>query len=109
MIFDMPTCGGCRTCEIACSYHHTGEFVPKVSSIKILNKEDGAGYRVLFIEEGDERGKACDGCADLDVPYCVQVCKEEEELKKMLRELCPKPGLGRKKRKNRISPQRGLR
>jgi hypothetical protein len=56
MNFDMPDCGGCRTCKIACSYHHTGGFVPSVSSIKILDKEDGVGYHVLFVEQEGEGG-----------------------------------------------------
>jgi Fe-S-cluster-containing hydrogenase component 2 len=87
MIFDMPTCGGCRTCEIACSYHHLRAFAPSVSSIKILNKVDGIGYSVLFLEEDGESGRTCDGCSGLEIPYCVEVCKDAEELKKMLEQL----------------------
>jgi Fe-S-cluster-containing hydrogenase component 2 len=87
MKFDMPECGGCRTCEIACSYHHTGGFAPSVSSIKILDKEDGAGYHVLFIEQEGQTGKACDLCPGLDVPCCVEFCESDEELRRMLKEL----------------------
>ena len=87
MTFDMPTCGGCRTCEIACSFHHIKAFAPSVSSIRILNKGDGVGYRVLFVEEDDKSARACDGCSGLDIPYCVEVCKDMEELTKMLQQL----------------------
>lgn len=86
MKFDMPSCGGCRTCEIACSFHHTGEFVPAVSSLKILEKGEGPGYLVMLKPEGDAEGYACDGCEGLDVPLCVEYCKEVDDLYKILRE-----------------------
>ena len=108
MLFDMPTCGGCRTCEIACSYHHAGEFAPSISSIKILNKVDGVGYHVLFLEEDGESGKACDGCAGLEVPYCVEVCKQEEELKKMLQALPKKMKIKVKKEEVTVGPRQDL-
>jgi len=109
MLFDMPTCGGCRTCEIACSYHHIGEFAPSISSIKILNKVDGVGYHVLFLEEDDESGRACDGCAVLEIPYCVEVCKQEEELKKMLQQIPKKVKPKVKKEETTVSPRQDLR
>ena len=84
MIFDMPTCGACRTCEIACSYHHTGEFNPSVSSIKILDKQEGSGYSVLFIEKFDEQSIPCGGCKGMEEPLCMEVCKEKEALREMI-------------------------
>ena len=108
MLFDMPTCGGCRTCEIACSYHHVGEFAPSISSIKILNKVDGVGYHLLFLEEDGESGKTCDGCAGLEVPYCVEVCKQEEELKKMLQALPKKMKINVKKEEVTVGPRQDL-
>jgi Fe-S-cluster-containing hydrogenase component 2 len=53
MLFHMPTCGACKTCEIVCSYHHTGTFNPSISSIKVLNNEECSGYSVLLIEDYD--------------------------------------------------------
>ena len=70
MVFEIVSCGGCRTCEIACSYKHTGEFAPSVSSLKIMDREDGNGYDVLLREEDGAEGKRCDGCQDMDVPHC---------------------------------------
>lgn len=84
MKFDMDTCGGCRTCEIACSFHHSGEFNPSISSIKILDKEGGPGYSVLLLEEDCAEGRACDGCQGLKEPLCMEYCKEKEELQKMI-------------------------
>ncbi len=92
----MTSCGGCRTCEMACSFHHKGEFIPSLSSIKILNKENEAGFRVLFVEKGDGGNLACDGCRELDVPLCMQYCKESEDLEKILREFLEKAKPGEK-------------
>ena len=86
MKFDMPTCGGCRTCELACSFHHTGEFVPAVSSLKIIEKTEGPGYIVLLKEAGDGKSFACNGCEGLDVPLCVVYCRENDDLSKILQE-----------------------
>lgn len=99
MKFDMDTCGGCRTCEIACSFHHTGEFNPSISSIKILDKEAGPGYDVLLLEEDSEEGRACDGCQSLDEPLCMEYCKEKEDLKEMIDTVMDKTG--KKKESNK--------
>ena len=72
--FDMPLCGGCRTCEMACSFHHKEEFNPAISSIRILNQEGEIPFRVWLVREGEEQGIAgvsCDGCKDLEEPLCL--------------------------------------
>jgi Fe-S-cluster-containing hydrogenase component 2 len=84
---DMPSCGGCRTCEMVCSFHHTGEYAPSLSSIKILEKENGAGFLVLLLETGGTEGLACDGCRGLDQPLCLKVCREEDDLAGILKKL----------------------
>jgi Fe-S-cluster-containing hydrogenase component 2 len=86
MIFDMPTCGGCRTCEIACSFKHKGEFAPSISSIKILDKKDGLGFFVQLVEQNEGTSMACDGCKERDVPLCMEYCKKEEDLEKIIKE-----------------------
>lgn len=85
MIFEMPTCGGCRTCEMACSFKHKGEFIPSISSIKILDKEDGPGYSVELLEAERERNLACDGCTELEYPLCLDYCQKADELEKILK------------------------
>ena len=87
MIYEMPKCGGCQTCEIACSFHHTGEFNVSVSSIRILEKDDGSGYVVSLAEKDRGRAKACDGCPGRKVPFCVEYCKEDKELKEMIEDM----------------------
>lgn len=86
MIFDMPSCGGCSTCELACSFHHRGEFVPTVSSLRILAKQDAPGFLVLLVDESDGQSIACDGCEDLDVPLCMEYCKESDDLGEILKD-----------------------
>jgi Fe-S-cluster-containing dehydrogenase component len=96
MIFDMPTCGACRTCEIACSFHHTGEFRPSVSSIKILDKANGQGHSVQLYEEDNNDSFVCDGCAGFQEPFCVQQCGERERLANIIAEFLAKRQLRRK-------------
>jgi Fe-S-cluster-containing dehydrogenase component len=90
MIFDMPSCGGCRTCEMACSFKHEQEFVPSLSSIKIIDKEEGPGFLVLLLEQTAREGKACDGCKEFAVPMCMQYCRKSEDLKEILDEFLVK-------------------
>lgn len=90
MLFDMPTCGACRTCEIACSFHHTGEFRPSISSIKVLDKANGKGHSISLVEKDDGQSIVCDGCLDLEEPLCVEYCKEKEELGKIIKEFLEK-------------------
>ena len=99
MIFDMPTCGGCRTCEMACSFKHEEEFVPSISSIKIIDKKEGPGFLVLLLEETGTDGIACDGCKEFAVPMCMQYCRKSEDLKKILEEFMEK-GRSQPERKN---------
>lgn len=87
MKFDMGSCGGCRTCEIACSFHHNEEFNPAISSIKILDKVNEPGFIVLLVEENDRESIACDFCEGIKVPLCMEYCKAKEELAKMINEL----------------------
>lgn len=84
---DMPSCGGCRTCEMVCSFHHTGEYNPSLSSIRILEKDNGAGFVVMLLEENGTEGLACDGCPGLDRPLCLKVCREENDLASILKKL----------------------
>jgi Fe-S-cluster-containing dehydrogenase component len=84
IIFDMPECGGCRTCEMACSFHHTKKFTPSISSLKVIDKEEGPGYRVVLVAKKIHERIACDGCKDLNVPLCVAHCKENDDLMDIL-------------------------
>jgi len=82
--FDMPTCGGCRTCEMACAFHHLGEFNPKASSLQVVDKKDGPGYSVRITAENGGLRLACDLCKGLVMPLCVEYCRELDDLYKIL-------------------------
>ena len=84
MIFHMASCGGCRTCEMACSFKHKGEFAPSISSLKIMDREDGDGFDVMFLKETGKQGTACDGCKEREVPLCVEYCHMTDDLKEIL-------------------------
>jgi len=86
MLFDMPSCGGCRTCELACGFQHTGEFSYSASSLRILDKADRHGHTVLLLERDEGTSFACHGCQDIDEPLCVLHCREAEELTAMIHE-----------------------
>jgi len=86
MRFAMPSCGGCGTCELACSLHHTGEFSPAVSSLKVLAREEGQGYHIILLTQSDGQSLACDSCKGLDVPLCLDYCKESDDLGRILME-----------------------
>jgi len=99
MIFEMPSCGGCGTCEIACSFHHKGEFEPSISSIKILERKDQPGFSVMLVEETGAQGMACDGCPGLEEPLCVEYCREKKDLEAFLNAL--------KEKRRQEQPPRG--
>ncbi len=58
---NMDKCTGCRACEYACSFVHTGAFNPLDSSIRISEFLDD----FVFIPS------VCTQCEDA---YCVSVC-----------------------------------
>ena len=60
-------CIGCRSCEIACSYHLKKAFTPFMSSIKVIR--DSAKDIVEI--SVDSR---CDACEDEEIPLCVKYC-----------------------------------
>jgi carbon-monoxide dehydrogenase iron sulfur subunit len=60
-------CYGCRTCELACSFHHQRVFSPEHASIKVsLNNRTDEIYWDL--------DSTCDSCKDEPSPLCVRYC-----------------------------------
>jgi Fe-S-cluster-containing hydrogenase component 2 len=88
MIFEMEECGGCRTCELACGYHHTGIFNPSKSSLHVINRGDYQPGFLIHIHLHDEGiSLGCDGCIKLEQPLCVKYCHKDEILINMIRTL----------------------
>jgi anaerobic carbon-monoxide dehydrogenase iron sulfur subunit len=69
-VVDLERCTGCRTCELACSFHHTGAFAPASSSIRI-----GRSNRTAEMEWVVEA--SCDLCAGEPEQSCVRYCQYE--------------------------------
>lgn len=84
MLFKLENCGGCKTCEIACSYKLTGEFNHRVAGIEIVERKDGPGYDVRLLVKPEGERLACDGCQDLEEPYCLKYCHQRDGLKKII-------------------------
>ena len=62
IMIDTNKCGGCRTCEMVCSwFHNKGEFNPRRGRISVIKKE-AEGVNIPFM------------CLQCDDPYCMKVC-----------------------------------
>jgi Fe-S-cluster-containing dehydrogenase component len=79
-------CTGCRTCEIACSYHHKGVFGRKTSSVEIRRYEERGEFGLVLYLSHEGSHMACD-CTPGD-EYCLKYCPEiaRDELRDLLRE-----------------------
>ena len=64
-VLNTQNCAGCRTCELACSYHHRRVFSPGISSIEITDNPKGQGCMIEFYK---------DGCAREEEPLCLKYC-----------------------------------
>lgn len=60
-------CYGCRSCEMACSFHHRRCFSPGGGSIRVF--KDHRTGAVIW-----ERDKTCDLCAGEGRPMCIEYC-----------------------------------
>lgn len=94
MDFTMKECAGCTTCEIACSYRHTGEFNHNVSSIQIIVNQEEPGYKVRLTTDASTGRIPCDGCKDVEgEALCMRYCHKRDDLKIILDQFissCPK-------------------
>lgn len=84
MVFEFEDCGGCKTCELACSYRRLGEFNHHFSSIKIVQKDNQPGFFVNLAESDGTNKYICDGCTDCYEPMCVTYCRQGQNLMKII-------------------------
>ena len=69
ILLDPIKCKGCRLCEAACSFHHSGHnfFSPHISSTKISRDNDTANITIII-------DSTCDYCEGEAFPFCVKYC-----------------------------------
>jgi Fe-S oxidoreductase len=79
MPVEMPSCTGCKTCEMACSFKHKQEFNPKLSAIAVVPNDKKAGYLILINREDPNRAIDCTGCLE-----CLKLCPVSEDLKAII-------------------------
>jgi Fe-S-cluster-containing hydrogenase component 2 len=67
LFMDPAKCTACRSCELMCSFHHSGVFSTKDSSIIIKRNDNEGIFGYYFLS-------TCDLCSDLEIPMCVEAC-----------------------------------
>ena len=60
-------CTGCRSCEVACSFHHTRSFSPARSSITVSRDYSTGEIWLTF-------NLSCDHCINEEEPLCIKFC-----------------------------------
>jgi Fe-S-cluster-containing dehydrogenase component len=61
-------CSACRSCEVACHYHHTGRFGATLSSVHVRGDGTGSHLDITFDD-------SCDLCAGEERPRCADFCE----------------------------------
>ncbi|MCD6472730.1 4Fe-4S binding protein [Candidatus Aerophobetes bacterium] len=64
---NLNKCTGCRSCEIACSYHFSKTFNPEISSISVIRNDRTGDIKISI-------NSTCDFCKDEDKPLCMKYC-----------------------------------
>jgi ferredoxin len=74
-------CVGCRSCEIACAYHHKKVFSRIIGSIKVARRESEGEFDIVLYRETENGRIACDNCG-----FCLKYCPDiaRDELKAIL-------------------------
>lgn len=63
IIVNKDKCVGCRSCELACSFHHEQIFLPEIASI-----------RIFFDSNFNLDIKILDNCDCEKSPPCIKLC-----------------------------------
>lgn len=65
LCINLHKCTGCRSCELACSWHFYKTFNPEASAIKVNRYDEEIE---LYINS------TCDLCYQEDIPLCIKYC-----------------------------------
>lgn len=74
-------CSGCRSCELACSFHHKKIFSPEVASIEVRGSDKEGKCSIILYRQAKDGHMACD-CArgkEFCLNYCPEVARGELE------------------------------
>lgn len=75
---DANKCTGCRTCQIACSFHHRRVFSPKIASLEIRTGQECQTISISLYKDllPHETGKhiPCDNCGEESIALCAKYC-----------------------------------
>lgn len=86
LVIDTESCCGCRTCVLACSYHHTKTFgIKSRTSIDIRRRPKEGKFEIVLYRQAEDGHPACD-CPE-DGELCLKYCLElgHDELKAILK------------------------
>ncbi len=75
-VYSTTMCTGCRTCEIACSFKHSGVFSRKGSAITINRNEKSGKFDIIVRLDEEDGYIACDSCR-FCAHYCPAVARNE--------------------------------
>jgi Fe-S-cluster-containing hydrogenase component 2 len=67
---NLAKCTGCRSCELACSFHFSEMFAPEASAIKVVRDNDNGDINLHI-------NSRCDLCQGEYFPLCVKYCAAE--------------------------------
>jgi Fe-S-cluster-containing hydrogenase component 2 len=72
-------CTGCLICEMVCSFHHTGKYSRRHSSIRVSKSilDPAKGPEITIAYEEEKRKPVCDLCRGEGAPLCARHCPED--------------------------------
>ena len=77
LVFESQRCTGCRACEIACTFHHRGEFGRHGGSLEVRRDADSGKIELVYFLEADTSRPACDLCNSENTARCVEFCSAQ--------------------------------
>lgn len=67
LLIDTNLCTACHSCELACHFHHTGNFGLGECSVHIMYDSDISQIAISYDD-------TCDQCIGENIPFCVRFC-----------------------------------
>jgi carbon-monoxide dehydrogenase iron sulfur subunit len=78
---DAAQCSGCRYCEMVCSYHHEGKFIPTLSRVSVIRDDRyGMDYPVLC--------RQCEPCPAIDACPSTALVQAVDGIVRVDHEMC---------------------